>query len=264
MQLTFNFLTALKTSKTTIFLSFCQQGILIRTFRRRLIWWFIIIDNTECALLQHDDVIKWKHFPRYWTFVRGIHRFPVNSTHKGQWRGALMFSLICVWINGEAGDLRRHRAHYDVTVMKFSSLWLFPCPQKYQTSGQYLKLLATKFCKLCFFFESRYLDILASGFSCLAALQHLTQMRSLIWRRSSIIIPRILTRGSHNSVISFSISALCCSKGSTDNIMNWNLSAFTFILLSSNHLIAFLQSCLWFLKMMLISGEEYMIQLSSA
>ena len=27
----------------------------------------------------HDDVIKWKHFPRYWTFVRGIHRFPVNS-----------------------------------------------------------------------------------------------------------------------------------------------------------------------------------------
>ena len=44
----------------------------------------------------HDDVIKWKHFPRYWPFVRGIHRSPVNSPHKGQWRGALMFSLICV------------------------------------------------------------------------------------------------------------------------------------------------------------------------
>ena len=47
---------------------------------------------------------------------------PVNSPHKGQWRGALMLSLICVWINGwvnngEAGDLRRHRAHYDVTVV---------------------------------------------------------------------------------------------------------------------------------------------------
>ena len=44
-------------------------------------------------------------------------------TQKGQWRGALMFSLICVWINGwvnnrEAGDLRRHRGHYDVIVMK--------------------------------------------------------------------------------------------------------------------------------------------------
>ena len=42
--------------------------------------------------------------------------------HKGQWRGALVFSFICAWINGwannrQAGDLRRHRTHYDVTVM---------------------------------------------------------------------------------------------------------------------------------------------------
>ena len=70
----------------------------------------------------HDDVIKWKHFPLYWPFVRGIHRSLVNSPHKGQWRGALMFSLICAWINGwvnngEAGDLRRNWAHYGVTVM---------------------------------------------------------------------------------------------------------------------------------------------------
>ena len=75
----------------------------------------------------HDDVIKWKHFPRYWPFVRGIHLSRVNSPHKGQWRGALMFSLMCVWINGwennrEAGDLRRHRAHYDVIVMISSSM----------------------------------------------------------------------------------------------------------------------------------------------
>ena len=70
----------------------------------------------------HDDVIKWKHFPRYWPFVQKIHRSPMNSPHKGQWRRALMFSLICIWINGwvnnrEAGNLRRRRAHYDVTVM---------------------------------------------------------------------------------------------------------------------------------------------------
>ena len=32
--------------------------------------------------------------------MRGIHRSPVNSRHKFQWRGALMFSLICAWING--------------------------------------------------------------------------------------------------------------------------------------------------------------------
>ena len=71
---------------------------------------------------KHDDVIKWKHFPHYWPFVRGLHRPPVNSRHKGQWCGALIFSLICTringWVNnGEAGDLRRHHAHYDVTAM---------------------------------------------------------------------------------------------------------------------------------------------------
>ena len=70
----------------------------------------------------HDDVIKWKHFPRYWPFVRGIHRSPVNSPHKGQWCGAMIFPFICVWIigwvnNREAGDLRRYRVHYDVIVM---------------------------------------------------------------------------------------------------------------------------------------------------
>ena len=42
-----------------------------------------------------DDVIKWKHFPRYWPFVRGIHRWPANSPHKCQWRGVLTFSMIC-------------------------------------------------------------------------------------------------------------------------------------------------------------------------
>ena len=70
----------------------------------------------------HYDNIKWKHFLCYWPFVRGINRSPVNSLHKGQWHCALMFSFICIWINGgvnndEAGDLRRHRAHYDVNVM---------------------------------------------------------------------------------------------------------------------------------------------------
>ena len=77
------------------------------------------------SLRFHDDVSKWKHFPRYWPFVRGIHRSPVISPHKGQWRGALMFTLICArvigWVNnGEAGDLRRNRAHYDVIVMIWS------------------------------------------------------------------------------------------------------------------------------------------------
>ena len=70
----------------------------------------------------HDDVIKWKHFLRYWPFVWGIDQSPVNSPNKGQWCGALMFSLICAWIRGwvsnrEAGDLGRHHTHYDANVM---------------------------------------------------------------------------------------------------------------------------------------------------
>ena len=80
----------------------------------------------------HDDVIKCKHFPGDWPFVRGIHRSPVNSPHKDQWRGALMFSLMCVWINDwvnnhEAGDLRRYRPHYDAIAMGNAALWLWWC-----------------------------------------------------------------------------------------------------------------------------------------
>ena len=88
--------------------------------------------RNNTALHLHDGVIKWKHFPRYWPFVRRIHRSPVNSPHKGQWRGALMFSLICTRINGwvnnrEAGDLRRHRALYDITVMCTRAVCVTPC-----------------------------------------------------------------------------------------------------------------------------------------
>ena len=78
-------------------------------------WWY---NHNKQNSAQHDDVIKWKHFPRYWLFVWGIHRSPMNSPHKGLWRGALMFSLICAWVNNrEAGDWRRHRVHYDFIVM---------------------------------------------------------------------------------------------------------------------------------------------------
>ena len=63
----------------------------------------------------HDDIMKWKHFRMAGPLW--IHRPPVDSTHKGQWHGDLMFSLICARTNGwgnnrATGNLRRHRAHY--------------------------------------------------------------------------------------------------------------------------------------------------------
>ena len=89
--------------------------------------WKWALNDVQCKIHGegagfHDDVIKWKHFLCYWPFVRGIHQSAVNSPHKGQWRRALMLSLISVsidvWVNNrEAGDLRHYRAHYDVTVM---------------------------------------------------------------------------------------------------------------------------------------------------
>ena len=99
----------------TIFLVICQESFCTRNHGNKIMKYKVIV-------ILHDDVFKWKHFPSYWPFVCGIHRSPVNSLQEGQWRGALMFSLICVWINGrvnnpEVGDLRRYRAHYDVTVM---------------------------------------------------------------------------------------------------------------------------------------------------
>ena len=78
----------------------------------------------------------WRHqmetFPALLTLCEEIHRWPVDSPNKSHWHGALMFSLICAWTNGwandwDAGDLRSHRAYYDVTVMYSGKLprWSF-------------------------------------------------------------------------------------------------------------------------------------------
>ena len=95
--------------------------------------------------------IQWWHCSRYWPFVWGIHRSPWNSPHKGQWRGALMLYLICAWINvwinyRETGDLRRHRAHYDVTVMTLPVLshkWHFRTTLTFKKESR-LRLRNTK------------------------------------------------------------------------------------------------------------------------
>ena len=75
------------------------------------------------------DASWWRHqmeaFSASLVLCVGNSPVTVNSPYKGQWRGALVFSLICTWISGrvnnrEAGDLRRRRAHYDVIVMLYA------------------------------------------------------------------------------------------------------------------------------------------------
>ena len=89
------------------------------------------IDSTFWSVMSKRVVDRhtawWRHqmetFSALLALCAGKSPVPVNSPHKGQWRGALMFSVIYAWINDwvndrEAGDLRRQRGHYDVIVME--------------------------------------------------------------------------------------------------------------------------------------------------
>ena len=137
-------------TKIKISTTLCWLGMIL-TFRISHAINFII----------HDDVIKWNPFPRHWPFVRGIHRSPVNSPHKGQWRGALVFSLICArinsWVNNrEAGDFRRHRSHYDVSVIVTNFASHFMCPS-WDVVSTYKCLSSTQVYPIAVtFFHCRY------------------------------------------------------------------------------------------------------------
>ena len=116
---------------TSLYWIRAQASFLLQTIPNIVICWEgQLPGNTFNPLFRsvNDNVIKWNPLPRYWPSVRGIRRSPVNSPHKGQSCWVLMFSLICActndWVNNrDAGDLRRHRAHYDVTVMTNQHMW---------------------------------------------------------------------------------------------------------------------------------------------
>ena len=76
-------------------------------------------------LIPLESTSWWRHQMESFSTLLDIcaDNSPVNSLHIGQWRRALMFSLVCaginVWVNNrEVGDLRRHFAHHGVTVMQ--------------------------------------------------------------------------------------------------------------------------------------------------
>ena len=90
------------------------------------ICWLHWVLNMQAPGWQHNILTWWRHQMETFSALLALcagnslvsGEFPLES----QWRGALMFSLICprinAWVNdSEAGDLRRYRAHYDVTVM---------------------------------------------------------------------------------------------------------------------------------------------------
>ena len=90
----------------------------------------LIMHTKEGLILRKSFSFPWwRHqmetFSALLVHCAGNSPVPVNSPNKGQWRGALMFSLIWAWINDwvnnrEAGDLIRHPGHYDVNVMHYA------------------------------------------------------------------------------------------------------------------------------------------------
>ena len=94
-------------------------------------WWIdidpLVFDGSSRNWNQCCRGISWwRHqmetFSALLALCAGNSSVPVKSPHKGQWRGALLFCLICAWINDwvnnrEAGDLRGHCGHYDVNVI---------------------------------------------------------------------------------------------------------------------------------------------------
>ena len=117
--------------------------------KRRESWQQLLMTALVGEPNGHDDVNTWKHFPRYWPFVRGIHQSPVNSLQKGQWRGALD-AFFDLHLNKRLSKqsirwwFKTPSHHYDVTVMvpdTYPGILFFLLPQ----DGSWLLYLCTYF-----------------------------------------------------------------------------------------------------------------------
>ena len=87
-----------------------------------VLWVYHLLQVIRLINLSYDDVIKWKHFSRYWPFVRGIHQSSVISPHKGQWRGAWILYLICFLINAQMASYAENVSiwwrHHDLPLFE--------------------------------------------------------------------------------------------------------------------------------------------------
>ena len=156
----------------------------------------------------------------YWPFVWGIHRSPVNSPHKGQWSGPLMFSVICAWTNGwvnnwDTRELRHHHAHYDVIVMNNIFTGQMATGEMiHEISSGYMTFTELTHCppsrcgcefKCLMFIHNLVIDILniSSGIVLRWLPQDPTDYKSTLglsrWRQQAIIPEPMLTKN-HDAV----------------------------------------------------------------
>ena len=131
-----------------------QHTLMISQWRRMSLMSSQITTNST-----HDDVIKWKHFPRYW---------PIYG-----------------WVNNrEAVDLRRYRAHYNITVMSLFSLvrkktLMFPITSPSWGESTVYRWIPFTNCQLC---GHRLQDIFIMG---MLGILH-TQSDYLIFPRGAL------------------------------------------------------------------------------
>ena len=151
----------------------------------------------------HDDVIKWKQFPRHWPFVRAIRRLAVDLhpypsppppppplQRPATWRFDVIFDLR---LNQrlskhprDAGDMRRHRVHRDVTLMWSWCLRLCNSPlfQEF-TKVNSLYLSKTDWCiDAGFHMYYRFCELSIWNYTLLFFLKHM-QFSEAFWKLTS-------------------------------------------------------------------------------
>ena len=114
------------------------------SFRPSVFWCptLPMYQNVECLMVtvpfNHDDVIKWKHFPRYWPFVRRIHRAPVNFLSQRpvtrnfddffdlHLNKCLNKQSRCWWFETPLSSTRRHCNDRAITRFQYIGVWQCP------------------------------------------------------------------------------------------------------------------------------------------
>ena len=145
--------------------------------------------------------------------MRGIQISRVNSPHKAQWRGALMFSLICAWTNswannGDAGDLRRHRAHYDVTVMINGTSKFGSSHEQRNAVCKILAILTNKNIKT----QHRMIDCVYRQFSAMLSFDGYYHTKKQMWKHC---VPTYTSR---------MIASMDSTHGINETILCWTLN----------------------------------------
>ena len=116
-------------------------------YLQKLVWLQVTGNSRKWLLVGYPCWLKQTPISKLWrhqmeTFSALLAICVGNSPHKSQWGGGLRWCFLwsAPWINGwvdnrEAGDLRRHRAHYDAIVMNLCICY---------TSIEYISLMFPK------------------------------------------------------------------------------------------------------------------------